>query len=170
MYLRGVWDYRRNRWCQDGRLEGLEDVPERGVDRLFIYPFIEISEINPYRIILNYILIPCGFIEQDVGPHSVGPGLSNEGLDTCIFRGFGSSGPNIRNRCLELKKADVSDVPGFVSCQTCLEGRFVVMPSHQSFFRKLLKMRRQLDLMVDIIYWRTWRKWAFGIRAFDDGS
>ncbi|MED6140997.1 hypothetical protein PIB30_099038 [Stylosanthes scabra] len=21
MYLRGVWDYRRNRWCQDGRLE-----------------------------------------------------------------------------------------------------------------------------------------------------
>ncbi|MED6136327.1 hypothetical protein PIB30_055028 [Stylosanthes scabra] len=21
MYLRGVWDYRRNRWCQDGKLE-----------------------------------------------------------------------------------------------------------------------------------------------------
>ncbi|MED6213947.1 hypothetical protein PIB30_098356 [Stylosanthes scabra] len=23
MYLRGVWDYRRNRWCQDGRFGGL---------------------------------------------------------------------------------------------------------------------------------------------------
>ncbi|MED6121305.1 hypothetical protein PIB30_028928 [Stylosanthes scabra] len=35
------------------------------------------------------------------------------------------------------------------------EGRFVVMPSHESFFRKLLKMRRQLDLMADIIYWEN---------------
>ncbi|MED6114840.1 hypothetical protein PIB30_084360 [Stylosanthes scabra] len=158
IYLRGVWDYRRNRKCQDGKLE------------VYVKDSLRSSEINPYRIILNYILIICGFIEQDVGPHNVGPGLSNEGLDTCIFRGFESSGLNIRNSCPELKKADVSDVPGFVSCQTCPEGRFVVMPSHQSFFRKLLKMRRQLDLMADIIYWRTWRKWAFDIHAFDDGS
>ncbi|MED6149036.1 hypothetical protein PIB30_058677 [Stylosanthes scabra] len=57
------------------------------------------------------------------------------------FRGFGPSGPNIRNRCPELMKADVSDVPGFVSCHACPEGRFVVVPSHESFFWKLLKIR-----------------------------
>ncbi|MED6199468.1 hypothetical protein PIB30_076204 [Stylosanthes scabra] len=82
IYLQGVWDYRRNRWCQDGRLE----VYVKGGE-------------------------------------------------------FGSSGPNIRNSCPELKKADVSDVPGFVSCQTSPEGHFVVMPSHESFFWKLLKTR-----------------------------
>ncbi|MED6196037.1 hypothetical protein PIB30_043454 [Stylosanthes scabra] len=71
----------------------------------------------------------------------------------CVVRGFGPSRPNIRNSCPELRKADVSDVLGFVSCQTCPESRFVVMPSCESFFRKLLKMRRQLDLMADIIHW-----------------
>ncbi|MED6127947.1 hypothetical protein PIB30_092922 [Stylosanthes scabra] len=123
MYLRGVWDYRRNRRCQDGRLE--------------VYVKGNKSVRNRHK----YDLIPYRFIEI-VGDKS----------------GIWASGPNIRNSCPERRKADVSDVLGFVSCQTCPESCFVVMLSCESFFRKLLKMRRQLDLMADIIHWRTWRE------------
>ncbi|MED6171887.1 hypothetical protein PIB30_044984, partial [Stylosanthes scabra] len=44
------------------------------------------------------------------------------------LREFGPSGPNIRNSCPELRKADVTDVPGFMSCQACPECRVVVRP------------------------------------------
>ncbi|MED6202900.1 hypothetical protein PIB30_110245, partial [Stylosanthes scabra] len=33
---------------------------------------------------------------------------------------------------------------------TCPEGRFIVTSGCESFFRKLMKRRRQLDLMADI--------------------
>ncbi|MED6210270.1 hypothetical protein PIB30_062613 [Stylosanthes scabra] len=36
------------------------------------------------------------------------------------------------------------------------------MPNHESFFRKLLKMRRQLDSMADVSHWRTWRERVCG--------
>ncbi|MED6209702.1 hypothetical protein PIB30_057268 [Stylosanthes scabra] len=129
--------------------------------RFSVY-LLRLHAINPYEIMINDVLILHGFIGQDVGPYNIGSGISSQGLDMCIFRGFGPSGPNIQNSCPELTWADVSDVPGFVSCQTCPEGRFVVMPSYESFFRKLLKRRRQLDLMADIIYWRTWREKVSG--------
>ncbi|MED6187792.1 hypothetical protein PIB30_079866 [Stylosanthes scabra] len=48
MYLRGVWDYRRNKWCQDGRLE---------------------------------VYVKGSSADLLIGPHNVGPDLSNEGLD-----------------------------------------------------------------------------------------
>ncbi|MED6197573.1 hypothetical protein PIB30_057707 [Stylosanthes scabra] len=57
-----------------------------------------------------------------------------------IVRGFGPSGPNIRNSCPELGKAGVSDVPGFASCQACPECRGVVMPIGENFFWKFLKI------------------------------
>ncbi|MED6186306.1 hypothetical protein PIB30_065449 [Stylosanthes scabra] len=66
-----------------------------------------------------------------------------------IVRGFGSSGPNIRNSCPELEKAGVSDVPGFASCQACPECRGVVMPIGENFFWKFLKVIGQFDLMAD---------------------
>ncbi|MED6186613.1 hypothetical protein PIB30_068399 [Stylosanthes scabra] len=53
------------------------------------------------------------FIEQDVGPHNVWAGVIERRARYVYLRGFGPSGPNIRNSCPELGKADVSDVPGF---------------------------------------------------------
>ncbi|MED6173545.1 hypothetical protein PIB30_060491 [Stylosanthes scabra] len=49
---------------------------------------LRLRVINPYEIMINDISIFHGFIE-----------------------------PNIRNSCPELARADVSDVPGLVSCQ-----------------------------------------------------
>ncbi|MED6160649.1 hypothetical protein PIB30_053395 [Stylosanthes scabra] len=98
-------------------------------------------EINPYGIIVNCTSILCGFIEQDVGPHNVGPGLSSGGFEVGVFEGFGSFRPNIRNSCPKLGKADVSDVPGFTSCLTCPECRGIVMSIGENFFWKLLNVR-----------------------------
>ncbi|MED6122902.1 hypothetical protein PIB30_044265 [Stylosanthes scabra] len=83
-------------------------------------------------------------LSEMLGHIRFGPVLSNEGSDMCIVRGFGQSGPNIRNSCPELGKADVSDVPGFASCQACLECRGVVMPIGENFFWKFLKVRDTL--------------------------
>ncbi|MED6172666.1 hypothetical protein PIB30_052191 [Stylosanthes scabra] len=126
MYLRGVWDYRRNRRCQDGRLE-------------------------IYRVRRWATQDWAGFIE---------------GFNMCVVKGFGPTGPNIRNSCLELREADVSDVPGFVNCQIYPESRFIVMPNCESFFQKLLKKERQLDLMANIIRWGTWRERVNGPLVF----
>ncbi|MED6165287.1 hypothetical protein PIB30_098151 [Stylosanthes scabra] len=71
----------------------------------------------------------------------LGRGCRMTGLIYVSFGGFGPSGPNIRNSCPELRKADVFDVPGFMSCQVCLECRGVLMPIDESFFWKFLKMR-----------------------------
>ncbi|MED6185267.1 hypothetical protein PIB30_055406 [Stylosanthes scabra] len=83
-----------------------------------------------------------------------------------FFGGFGPPRPNIRNSCPELKKADVSDILGFVSCQACPECRVVVMSNRESFFWKFLNMRRQLDLMADVNHWRTWRERVCGLLVF----
>ncbi|MED6160844.1 hypothetical protein PIB30_055109 [Stylosanthes scabra] len=73
-----------------------------------------------------------------------------------IVRGFGPSRPNIRNSCLELGKAGVSDVTGFASCQACPECRGAVRSiGSGALFQKLLKvvalkLRGQSDLMADV--------------------
>ncbi|MED6166696.1 hypothetical protein PIB30_111860, partial [Stylosanthes scabra] len=61
---------------------------------------------------------------------------------------------------------------GIRELSECPEGRVAVTSGCESFFRKLRKGRRQLDLMADVIYWRTWERESgskpFGFRAFDD--
>ncbi|MED6221092.1 hypothetical protein PIB30_051092 [Stylosanthes scabra] len=121
---------------------GQHDI-EEVVTQILNRSGFDIRSVNQVRFCTE-----CTF--EGFGTTGVTGGAKTEG-----WRGFGPSGPNIRNNCTELMKADVSDVPGFVSYQPCPEDRFVVMPNYEGFFRKLLKMRRQLDVMADIIYWEN---------------
>ncbi|MED6160651.1 COP1-interacting protein 7 [Stylosanthes scabra] len=64
MYLRGVWDYQRNRRCQDGRLE------------VYVKGGCALAELRQIRIESS-----PNACNVDVGPHNVGPGLSSGGFE-----------------------------------------------------------------------------------------
>ncbi|MED6177552.1 hypothetical protein PIB30_099203, partial [Stylosanthes scabra] len=93
MYLRGVWDYQRNRWCQDGRLEKtylreewILSLYTRNAPRYFGSK--SVRNQRKYSSILRiFIEIAC-----DKSAGHIEPGARYVHL-----RGFGPSGPNIRN-------------------------------------------------------------------------